>query len=81
MSAPIPLSAAQIADDLVDRIRGGEYPPGTRLPPYRELANLYDVGMTTIASVILILKTLGYVVGAQGRGVYVTDKKSWPKQG
>ncbi len=41
---------------------------------------MYDVGMTTVSSVILILKTLGYVTGAQGRGVYVNDKKYWPRQ-
>jgi DNA-binding GntR family transcriptional regulator len=69
--APIPPSAAQIADDLVDRIRSGEYPPGSRLPAYRELANLYDVGMTTISTVIVMLKARGFVVGAQGRGVFV----------
>ncbi len=79
MSAPMPPSGAQIVDDLVDRIRGGEYPPGTKLPPYRELASLYKVGITTISTVVLTLKTMGYVVGAQGRGVYVTDRRSWPR--
>lgn len=66
---PIPMSAAQIADDLADRIRGGEYPRGTKLPTYRELMDLYDVGYTTAATVVIMLKERGVVVGAPGRGV------------
>lgn len=74
-ATPMPMSAAQIADDLADRIRGGEYPPGSRLPTYGELANLYNVGSTTITNVINALKERGLVVGMQGRGVYIVDKR------
>lgn len=70
---PIPMSAMQIADDLAERIRGGEYPPGSKLPSYRDLMDLYDVGYTTIATVIVILKERGAVVGVQGRGVFVPE--------
>jgi DNA-binding GntR family transcriptional regulator len=67
------MSAMQIADDLAERIRGGEYPPGSKLPSYRDLMDLYDVGYTTIATVIVILKERGAVVGVQGRGVFVPE--------
>lgn len=70
---PIPMSATEIADDLADRIRRGEYEPGSRLPTYLELATLYGVGETTITTVVRLLKDRGVVVGAQGRGVFVVD--------
>lgn len=70
---PISMSAAQIADDIADRIAAGEYRPGTALPTYRELAVLYSVGRTTVSVVILMLKERGLVVGEPGRGVFVAD--------
>ena len=68
------MSADEIADDLADRIRAGEYALGSRLPTYRELMDLYDVKYTTIYNVIVRLRSVGLVVGAQGRGVYVADR-------
>lgn len=68
-----PMSARQIADDLGGRITGGEYgPPGTKMPKRAELAELYSVGMTTIAKVILLLKERGLVDGVQGHASYVS---------
>lgn len=72
---PIPMSATDIAADLTERIRDGEYPAGSQLPTYRELMRLYDVGYTTIATVMLMLRERGVVVGVPGRGTYVPDKK------
>ncbi|MCX5119190.1 winged helix-turn-helix domain-containing protein [Micromonospora sp. NBC_00362] len=71
---PIPMSSRQIADDLSDRIRAGEYPAGTRLPTLRELADLYSVSVSTIQRAQELVKDRGLVVGAAGRGVYVVDR-------
>lgn len=65
------MSSEQIVEDLAQRIRLGEYPPGSQLPTYSSLATLYDVSPATIAIVIRILKERGVVVGVQGRGTYV----------
>jgi DNA-binding GntR family transcriptional regulator len=70
---PIPMSAAQIADDLTDRIKRREYAPGEQLPTYRELMGLYNVGYTTVATVILMLRERGVVVTVPGRGTFVPD--------
>ena len=68
----LPMSARDVARDLGDRIRGGEYgPPNSPLPRYEDLAELYSVGMTTIAKVVLILKLEGLVVAIQGKGMFV----------
>jgi GntR family transcriptional regulator len=68
------MTADEIADDLADRIQAGEYKPGSRLPTYRDLMDLYDVGYTTIYNVVVRLRARGLVRGAQGRGVYVVDR-------
>ncbi len=81
MPVPPPLSAEAIADDIADRIRRGDYEPGQKIETYQELANLYRVSTSTVANMIVRLKVMGYVVGAQGRGVFVADKRSWPNQG
>lgn len=67
------MSSQDIAADLTERIRRGEYPPGSQLPPYRVLAGLYGVGMTTIAKVMTLLRERGVVVGVPGRGTYVPE--------
>jgi GntR family transcriptional regulator len=68
------MSAQQIAADLTDRIRAGEYKPGTQLPPYRVLAELYGVAFSTIARVMTLLRERHVVIGVPGRGVFVPDE-------
>lgn len=70
---PVPMTAEQIADDIADRIKRGEYKAGEQLPPYRVLADLYGVHVSTVARVMLILRARGTVVGVPGRGVFVPD--------
>ncbi|MEV0459575.1 winged helix-turn-helix domain-containing protein [Catellatospora methionotrophica] len=70
---PVPMSYTQIADDLADRIKSGEYPPGSKLPSYNELSTLYSVHFGTIARVIALLRDRGVVIGSPGRGTFVPD--------
>lgn len=78
---PRPPSAEEIAEDIADRIRRGDHKPGEKIETYQELANAYGVSTSTIANVIVRLKVAGWIEGSQGRGVYVADRRSWPKQG
>lgn len=71
---PIPMSVTQIADDMIERIYGGEYPEGERLPTYRELGDVYSVSFSSIAKVIWILRDRGLVIGVPGVGVFVVDE-------
>lgn len=73
VTVPIPMSSAQIVDDIAARIASGEYPPGTRLPSQRDLAELYTVGTSTAYRIFEELKRRGLVVGSQGRGMYVVE--------
>ncbi|WP_319460106.1 winged helix-turn-helix domain-containing protein [Micromonospora sp. RTP1Z1] len=70
---PIPMGYRRIADDLRARIAAGEYPPGERLPTYKELAEMYSAGVSTIQKAVLLLQSEGAVVGVQGAGLYVPE--------
>lgn len=69
----VPMSNAQIADDLAERIARGEYPAGSRLPRLAELADIYAVSVSTVQRATDRLKERGLIVGSQGRGMYVAD--------
>lgn len=71
---PIPMSAVQIADDLSDRIRAGEYPPGSKLPSLRELGEIYSVSVSTIQRAAGLLRDRGLMEGSPGRGMFVAEK-------
>jgi GntR family transcriptional regulator len=72
----IPMNADQIARDLTDRIAAGEYgEPGTQLPTYAALAELYSVSESTVTKVIGLLRERGVVVGVPGRGTFVAEPK------
>jgi DNA-binding GntR family transcriptional regulator len=67
------MNAEQIAADLTERIKRGEYKPGEQLPTYRSLGDLYNVSFSTVARVMTLLRERGVVVGVPGRGTFVPD--------
>lgn len=68
----IPVDGAAMEADLALRIATGEYgPPGSPLPRYEDLAELYSVGKTTVAWVVRDLKRRGLVSTIQGKGMFV----------
>lgn len=70
---PIPLSAAQIADRIANRIHRGVYKPGQRLPTHQAFAAEFKCGMTTITNALRMLRQEGLIVGVQGLGTYVAE--------
>lgn len=73
MLVAMKMSALQIAQDMEDRIRSGEYPPGSRLPATVALATMYGVGTSTASKVYLLLRERGLVEGQAGVGVFVRE--------
>jgi GntR family transcriptional regulator len=61
-----------IATRAEERIRTGEWPPGTRLPPERELCRLLDVSRVTLRQALAELEQRGLISRHQGRGTFVT---------
>ena len=70
-------TAEQIADRLVTAIALGEFVPGQRLPPERELAQQLAVSRTSVREALHRLAGAGYVEIQRGRngGAYV--RQSW----
>ncbi|MFJ7909843.1 winged helix-turn-helix domain-containing protein [Kitasatospora sp. NPDC096204] len=61
----------QLADDLRERIRSGELASGSPLLSTRKLMDHYGVSSTVVKAAIALLRSEGYVVGHQGKGVFV----------
>jgi len=61
----------QIADQLREAIMRGEYPPGSHLPPERELSRLLGVSRTSVREALIALEIGGLVRVRVGSGVEV----------
>ncbi len=60
-----------VLEKLQGLIDTGEYRPGGRLPPERELAQRFNVSRPTVREAIIALEALGRVEVKVGSGVYV----------
>ncbi|MGY0006548.1 GntR family transcriptional regulator [Micromonospora sp. I033] len=63
----------ELLDDLLKKIKNGNYPPGSQLPSGRVLADEYDVSQSTISRAVARLREQGVLVGRPGRGVFVAE--------
>jgi len=65
----------QIVEKIEALINAGNYPPGSRLPPERELAENFEVSRPTIREAIIALEVRGRVEVKVSSGVYVLDNQ------
>lgn len=70
----------QIADQLQQLINEGEFPPGTLLPPERELAQSLGVSRASVREALIALEVVGLVEVRVGHGVVVQDRQSLPRE-
>ncbi|MBV9490862.1 MAG: FadR family transcriptional regulator [Verrucomicrobia bacterium] len=63
----------QIADQIRLLIEAGEFPPGGRLPPERELAKRFGVSRPSVREALIALEVEGYVDVRPGSGIMVTS--------
>ena len=63
--------STQIADQIRDSILAGEFSPGDKLPPERELAEMFGVSRPSVREALNILATAGLVMSYQGGGTVV----------
>ncbi|MDT3728816.1 GntR family transcriptional regulator [Streptomyces sp. DSM 41972] len=61
----------QVADILRREIEEGIYPPGSQLPPAREIQERFQVANSTAQNAYRSLKQAGLVYAVKGRGVFV----------
>jgi GntR family transcriptional repressor for pyruvate dehydrogenase complex len=60
--------------DLSERIRRGDWLPGTRLPSISRLAGELKVGAGTVREALRSLQSMGLVSIEHGRGVFVANR-------
>ncbi len=72
LSPTLPLYS-QIAERVTDRIKAGKLPPGSRLPPERELSESLGVNRMTLRQALHLLESQGLLVRRQGDGTYVAE--------
>lgn len=70
--------SSQIAEQIRNSIMAGEFVPGDRLPPERELAEMFGVSRPSVREALNILAASGLVETLQGGG---TTVKSLVEQG
>jgi GntR family transcriptional repressor for pyruvate dehydrogenase complex len=65
----------KVYHDIVDQIReliaAGRIQPGDRLPPERELAELFKASRNSVRDAIRVLEQMGLIESRQGDGTYV----------
>ncbi len=71
---PLQLAYVRVADHIAARIAAGEFEPGTRLPPERDLAAEYGVAYNTVRRSMDVLRERGLVVTLRGHGNYAARK-------
>jgi len=60
-----------IANDIIKKIKSGDYPTGEPLPDQKRMAQDYSTSRMTLQKSLSILKTKGYVYSKQGAATYV----------
>jgi DNA-binding FadR family transcriptional regulator len=65
-----------VAQQIVSLIRNGDFPPGSRLPGERDLAERFDVSRVTVREAEIALEAIGLLDIRTGSGVYVLSAES-----
>lgn len=72
-----PIKRKTICDEIIEQIKqmikNGELEPGQKLPSERDLANMFNVGMSSIREAIIALSSLK-LVKKTSEGTFVNDK-------
>jgi GntR family transcriptional repressor for pyruvate dehydrogenase complex len=63
--------SSQIADQIRSSILAGEFAPGDKLPPERELAEMFGVSRPSVREALNVLASSGLVMSYQGGGTVV----------
>ena len=66
----------RVFDQLMERIKGGNYPPDSRLPGEHELASILGVSRPIIRDALGRLRDKGLVYARQGAGTFVSAQAS-----
>jgi DNA-binding FadR family transcriptional regulator len=63
----------QVVDRILELVRNGNLKPGDRLPPERELIDIFSISRPSLREALRSLSTLGVVEAQHGGGAYISD--------
>ncbi|MEU8785318.1 GntR family transcriptional regulator [Streptomyces sp. NPDC048637] len=66
----------QVADQLAQAIKAGEYEAGSKLPSETELMDTYGISRPTARAAVSELRTMGLVESRHGRGTFVRPQNA-----
>jgi GntR family transcriptional regulator, transcriptional repressor for pyruvate dehydrogenase complex len=69
--------AGQVADELLDRIIAGEFPPGATVPGEHELSARHEVSRMTVREAMKTLQAQRILSVERGRGTFVNPLNRW----
>jgi DNA-binding FadR family transcriptional regulator len=67
---------SQLGDALREAIKGGQFPPGSRLPSEAQLTEAHGVSRTVVREAIAALRADRLVEARQGAGVFVLEQSA-----
>ncbi|NUP74825.1 MAG: FadR family transcriptional regulator, partial [Sinomonas sp.] len=67
----------EVADDLLDRIVAGEFPPGALVPGELELSAQHEVSRMTVREAMKTLEAQRILSVQRGRGTFVNPVDRW----
>lgn len=72
--SPVPLYF-QLKQVLLEKIRRGDWTPGTLIPSEQELQDSYQLSRTTVRQTLSELVSEGHLMRQRGRGTFITQPK------
>ncbi|HBI9878446.1 TPA: FadR family transcriptional regulator, partial [Escherichia coli] len=68
----------KIANLIIKLINDNVFPPGSFLPPERELAKQLGVSRSSLREALIVLEISGWIIIQSGNGIIVSDNKHSP---
>jgi GntR family transcriptional regulator, arabinose operon transcriptional repressor len=65
----------QIGESIKEKITGGRYKVGEKLPTCRALSEYFDTTLVTVSNAVKLLESEGYIYKIQGKGMFVKEPK------
>ncbi len=62
-----------LAQQILKMVEEGELQPGMRLPPQRELARMFGVGLGSVREAVKMLTATGYLSVVRGKGTFIAE--------
>ncbi|GAA2703559.1 winged helix-turn-helix domain-containing protein [Micromonospora olivasterospora] len=70
----------RISNEIINDLHTGKVQSGDKLPSIAEMADRFEVSSSTIQMVYVRLEALRVIRRHQGKGVFITDPKTWMRE-